>query len=135
MALQPATRRDPVTEKSADIFDRRLLAPLAANRPTGLLRRLGIVPSRSYRGYRPVALGRAAILDRSMETETSSAKDKVRALLDRLPNECSLDDVLYHLYVIRAVEQGLQDAAAGRVLSQEEVTDQLRQKWQVGRAG
>ena len=31
-----------------------------------------------------------------------TAKDTVRALLDRLPDDCSLDDVQYHLYVVQA---------------------------------
>ena len=41
-------------------------------------------------------------------------KIMVRELLDRLPDDCSLDDVLYHLYVVQRVEQGLADADAGR---------------------
>ena len=58
-----------------------------------------------------------------------TAKDTVRALLDRLPNDCSLDDVLYHLYVLQAVERGQEDAAAGRVISHEEVESAMRWKW------
>ena len=34
-----------------------------------------------------------------------SVKDTVRALLDRLPDDCTFEDVLYHLYVIQ-VERG-----------------------------
>ena len=45
-----------------------------------------------------------------------TAKETVRALLDRLPNDCSLDDVLYHLYVVQAVGRGLADGEAGRVI-------------------
>ncbi len=59
-------------------------------------------------------------------------KDTVRALLDRLPDDCSLDDVLYHLYVIRTVEKGRTDAQAGRTLSHQEVAEALRRKWLVG---
>ena len=59
-------------------------------------------------------------------------KETVRALLDRLPDDCSLDDVLYHLYVIQAVEQGRADAEAGRTLSHQEVAETLRRKWLVG---
>ena len=59
-------------------------------------------------------------------------KETVRALLDRLPDDCSLDDVLYHLYVIQAVEQGRADAAAGRTVSHQEVAEALRRKWLVG---
>lgn len=49
------------------------------------------------------------------------AKEAVRALLDRLPEDCSMDDVLYHLYVLRAIERGQADVAAGRTLSHKQV--------------
>ncbi len=65
----------------------------------------------------------------------SDDKDKVRELLERLPDNCSLEDVQYHLYVMRLVEEGLADADAGRVIPQEQVEEELRRKWQVGRAG
>jgi predicted transcriptional regulator len=57
------------------------------------------------------------------------AKQAVRALLDRLPDDCSVEDVLYHLYVLQAVERGQEDAAAGRVISHEEVESAMRRKW------
>jgi len=57
------------------------------------------------------------------------AKEAVRALLDRLPDDCSMDDVLYHLYVLRAIERGQADVAAGRALSHEQVEEELRKKW------
>ena len=59
-------------------------------------------------------------------------KETVRALLDRLPDDCSLEDVLYHLYVIQAVEQGRADAEAGRTASHQEVAEALRRKWLIG---
>jgi hypothetical protein len=61
-----------------------------------------------------------------------TAKETVRALLDRLPDECSLDDVLYHLYVVQAAAQGLADSDAGRTLSHEQVALELRRKWLLG---
>ena len=61
-----------------------------------------------------------------------STKETVRALLDRLPDDCTLDDVQYHLYVIQAVERGLADIEAGRTLSHEEVAEKLRRKWLLG---
>ena len=57
------------------------------------------------------------------------AKQAVRALLDRLPDDCSVEDVLYHLYVLQAVERGQEDVAAGRVISHEEVENAMRRKW------
>ena len=62
------------------------------------------------------------------------AKETVKALLDRLSDDCSLDDVLYHLYVIQAVEEGLEDVSEGRMIPHDMVADSLRRKWQVGRA-
>jgi predicted transcriptional regulator len=63
------------------------------------------------------------------------AKDTVRQLLDRLPDDCSLEDILYHLYVVQAIEKGQADADAGRTMSHEEVRQRLRRKWVQGAAG
>jgi hypothetical protein len=63
-----------------------------------------------------------------------TAKDTVRALLDRLPDDCSLDDVLYHLYVVQAVGEGLTDTEARRVIPHDEVAAELRRKWLLGSA-
>ena len=57
------------------------------------------------------------------------AKQAVRALLDRLPDDCSVEDVLYHLYVLQTIERGQEDVAAGRVISHEEVESAMRRKW------
>jgi hypothetical protein len=63
-----------------------------------------------------------------------TTKDTVRALLDRLPDDCSLDDVLYHLYVVQAVERGEADAEAGRTIPHEQVEAEMRRKWLLGDA-
>lgn len=62
-------------------------------------------------------------------------KETVRSLLDRLPDNCTLDDVLYHLYVLQSIERGRADVKAGRTLSHEEVERELRKKWLLGAAG
>lgn len=62
-------------------------------------------------------------------------KETVRSLLDRLPENCTLDDVLYHLYVLQSIERGRADVAAGRTISHEEVERELRKKWLLGAAG
>ena len=51
----------------------------------------------------------------------ATAKKAVRDLLRKLPDDCSLEDVQYHFYVIQKIEQGLRDADEGRVSTQEEV--------------
>lgn len=62
-------------------------------------------------------------------------KERVKQLLDQLPDDCSLDDVLYHLYVIQAIDRGIADAEAGRTIPHEEVAEELRRKWVLGAAG
>ena len=57
------------------------------------------------------------------------AKETVRALLDRLPDNCSLDEVQYHLYVLQEVANGRADVEAGRTITHAEVAEQLRGKW------
>jgi predicted transcriptional regulator len=62
------------------------------------------------------------------------AKRAVRDLLDKLPDDCTLDDVLYHLYVLQRLSQGVADAEAGRLVPHAEVERQLRQRWLLGGA-
>jgi predicted transcriptional regulator len=59
-------------------------------------------------------------------------KEAVRNLLDRLPDDCSLEDVLYHLYVIHTIKDGLADIEAGNTLPHAEVAARLREKWLLG---
>ena len=62
-----------------------------------------------------------------------TAKDTVRALLDRLPDDCSLDEVQYHLYVVQEVAKGEADEEAGQLIPHEQVAAELRRKWLLGR--
>jgi hypothetical protein len=57
------------------------------------------------------------------------AKATVRALLDRLPDDCSLDDILYHLYVAQKVTHGLADSMAETVVPHAVAMQELRRKW------
>lgn len=58
----------------------------------------------------------------------STAKEEVELLLNRLPSDCSLEDIQYHLYVIEKVRQGLDAADTQGSVSQEEVEQRLG-KW------
>ncbi|MFN2455724.1 MAG: hypothetical protein ABR577_16055 [Pyrinomonadaceae bacterium] len=55
----------------------------------------------------------------------STAKEEVESLLDKLPDDCSLEDIQYHLYVIEKVRHGLEAADAGRTVTHEEAEGQL----------
>jgi predicted transcriptional regulator len=50
-----------------------------------------------------------------------TAKEEVRRILDLLPDDATLEDVQYRIYVSQAVAAGLRDMDEGRVVSQEEV--------------
>lgn len=56
------------------------------------------------------------------------AKDQVREILEGLPEDASLEDIQYHIYVRQKIEQGLADADASRVVPHEEVQRRLA-KW------
>jgi predicted transcriptional regulator len=58
----------------------------------------------------------------------ATTKKAVRDLLKKLPDDCSLDDVQYHLYVLQKIERGLRDADDGRVYTQKEV-EKMTAKW------
>lgn len=58
----------------------------------------------------------------------STAKEDVRVLLDKLPDDCSLEDVQYHLYVVEKIHRGIERAEKEGVLSQDEAERKLN-KW------
>ncbi len=50
----------------------------------------------------------------------STAKEEVKALLDKLSDDCSLEDVQYHLYVVEKIHRGMERAEKEGVLGQDE---------------
>ncbi len=57
----------------------------------------------------------------------SSAKQQVESLLHKLPENCSLEDIQYHLYVLDKVRHGLEDAKQQGTISQDDVEKRLSQ--------
>jgi len=57
-----------------------------------------------------------------------TAKQEVESLLSKLPDDCSLEDIQYHLYVIEKVRQGLAAAESRGTIPQAEVEQRL-DKW------
>jgi predicted transcriptional regulator len=49
-------------------------------------------------------------------------------MIEDLPEDASYEDIMYHLYVLEAIEQGLDDVDAGRVVSQKDVEKKVS-KW------
>jgi hypothetical protein len=58
----------------------------------------------------------------------STAKQDVELLLSKLPDNSSVEDIQYHLYVLDKVRRGLEDARINGALSQDEVESRLS-KW------
>lgn len=58
----------------------------------------------------------------------STAKEDVKALLDKLPDDCSLEDVQYHLYVVEKIRRGIERAETETVSSQDDVERKFN-KW------
>ena len=58
----------------------------------------------------------------------NAAKDKVRNLLEMLSEDCSFEDIQYHLYVVEKINRGLDRADREGTMTQEEAERKL-QKW------
>lgn len=58
----------------------------------------------------------------------STAKQEVESLLNNLPDDCSLEDIQYHLYVIEKTRHGLEVADSQGTITQEEAEGRLS-KW------
>lgn len=58
----------------------------------------------------------------------SAAKQEVKELLRKLPDECTLEDIQYHLYVIEKVRRGIDVSESQGTISQEEAEKRLA-KW------
>lgn len=56
------------------------------------------------------------------------AKEEVQSLLDKLPDECTLEDVQYHLYVVEKIQRGITRSDTEGTLSQEDVERKFS-KW------
>jgi predicted transcriptional regulator len=52
-------------------------------------------------------------------------KAEARRLIDQLPDDATWDDLMYEIYVRQAIDSGLADVEAGRVVPHEEVRSRL----------
>ena len=57
-----------------------------------------------------------------------TAKAQASALLDKLPENSSLEDIQYHLYVLEKVQNGLSQIESGKSYSHEQAGEKLG-KW------
>lgn len=57
-----------------------------------------------------------------------AAKEIVEEILEQLPDDTTLEEVQYRLFVRQKIEHGLADVEAGKVISHEEAKRRM-QKW------
>jgi len=56
-----------------------------------------------------------------------TARQEVRLLLEKLPKNCSLEDIQYHLYMLEKVHRSLDAAREHGTVSQEDAESRLSQ--------
>jgi predicted transcriptional regulator len=60
--------------------------------------------------------------------EAIDIKTQAHEAIDKLPENCSWEDVQYHLYAVEKIQKGLKCVEEGRTVSHEEVKKRLG-KW------
>ena len=68
------------------------------------------------------------VLDKIEVMIMISPKAEVQAILDKLPDDCSLEDIQYHLYVAEKINKGIDRTKKEGTLTQDEVEGKLS-KW------
>jgi len=58
----------------------------------------------------------------------SAIKEEAIRLIQSLPEDCSIEDIQYHLYVWQKIENGLAAVESGRSVSQED-TERRVAEW------
>lgn len=55
-------------------------------------------------------------------------KDEVKQIIDKLPDDCTSEDIQYSLYVHSKINKGLKDIEQGNIISHDEVRERM-DKW------
>ena len=56
-------------------------------------------------------------------------KEVAKQLIDTLPDQVTMDDIIHALYIRVKVEHGLEDIRTGNVISHAEAKTRMYQKW------
>lgn len=59
---------------------------------------------------------------------TLSSKDAARRIIEQMPDDASLEDIMYQLYFRATIDRGLEELRTGKTVSHEEVKRSLA-KW------
>ena len=61
-----------------------------------------------------------------------NAKEQAIEVIHNLPDDCTMEDIQYHLYVCEKVKNGLRAIEEGRVASQEEAEKRVSEWYPLG---
>ena len=53
--------------------------------------------------------------------ESAKVKQEARRLIDRMPDNCTWDDLMYKIYLRLTIEAGVADSKSGRITAVKEV--------------
>lgn len=59
---------------------------------------------------------------------TTNLKEEVIALIKKLPDDSTLEDIMYHLYVRKAILKGIQELEQGKSIPHEQVMDNAKKR-------
>lgn len=60
----------------------------------------------------------------------TNAKSEVEALMRKLPDDCSLEDIQYHLYVVEKIKRGIERAEQEGAVPHDIVKTVYLNKWE-----
>ena len=55
----------------------------------------------------------------------SALKEEVQTMIANLPDDCTVEDIQYHLYVIEKVQNGMQNIEESKTLTHEEAQKKM----------
>ncbi len=59
---------------------------------------------------------------------TSNLKEEIIDLIRKLPEDATIDDIMYHLYVKKKILAGLKDIEQGKVVPHEKVMENAKSR-------
>ncbi len=59
---------------------------------------------------------------------TSNLKEEIIDLIKKLPEDATIDDIMYHLYVKKKILTGIKDIEQGKVISHEKVMENAKER-------
>ena len=63
---------------------------------------------------------------------TTNLKEEIIALIRKLPEDATIDDIMYHLYVKKKILTGIKEIEQGKVIPHEQVMESAKkrlEKW------